>query len=340
VVTIGDVAREAGVSRSTVSSVLTGRKPVTPPTRVKVEAAIKKLSFSVNSGARALATSRTMTLGVVVRFHEAEFSPALATYLVALSDAARESGYSVLLLTEPDGTAAVRRAIAGRQVDGLILLNVVENDPRLEPISESGYPAVLVGMPHDTRGVDAVDLDFAAAARILVDHLAENGHREASFVRWPEEIYRSGSTYAIRFERAAIQRAGELGMELVPLMGTVAPEEARATLRRHLSSPESPRALLVHNDAAAAMLPFALHDLGLEVPVNCSVVSLHSAELARLYALPFTSVESEPMGVAKTAVELLVGRVASPLDPARSVLIAPHLVERGSVNSLGRPADT
>jgi DNA-binding LacI/PurR family transcriptional regulator len=333
VVTIGDVAREAGVSRSTVSSVLTGRKPVTPPTRVKVEAAIKKLSFSVNSGARALATSRTMTVGVVVRFHEAEFSPALATYLVALSDAARESGYSVLLLTEPDGTAAVRRAIAGRQVDGLILLNVVENDPRLEPISESGYPAVLVGMPQDTKGVDAVDLDFAAAARILVDHLAEHGHREASFVRWPEEIYRAGSTYAIRFERAAGQRAGELGMELVPLTGSVAPEEARATLRRHLSTPQSPRALLVHNDAAAAMLPFALHDLGLDVPQDCSVVSLHSAELARLYALPFTSVESEPMGVAKTAVELLVGRIASPLDPARSVLIAPHLVERGSVTS-------
>jgi DNA-binding LacI/PurR family transcriptional regulator len=335
VVTIGDVAREAGVSRSTVSSVLTGRKAVTPPTRVKVEAAIKKLQFSVNSGARALATSRTMTFGVVVRFHEAEFSPALATYLVALSDAARESGYSVLLLTEPEGTAAVRRAIAGRQVDGFILLSVVEDDPRLEPIAESGYPAVLVGMPQDTRGVDAVDLDFAAAARILVDHLADNGHREVSFVRWPEEIYRAGSTYAIRFERAALQRAGELGMDLVPLTGSVAPEEARATVRRHLSSPESPRALLVHNDAAAAMLPFALHDLGLDVPESCSVVSLHSAELARLYALPYTSVESEPLGVAKLAVELLVGRIAAPANPARSVLIAPHLVERGSVRSLG-----
>ena len=333
-VTIGDVAREAGVSRSTVSSVLTGRKPVTPPTRVRVEAAIKKLSFSVNSGARALATSRTMTFGVVVRFHEAEFSPALATYLVALSDAARESGYSVLLLTEPDGTAAIRRAIDGRQVDGFILLSVVENDPRLEPISESGYPAVLVGMPEDTKGIDAVDLDFAAAARILVDHLGDHGHREASFVRWPAAIYESGSTYAVRFERAAIQQARELGMELVPLTGSVAPEEARATLRRHLGGLDGPRALLVHNDAAAAMLPFALHDLGFHVPEHCSVVSLHSAELARLYALPFTSVESAPQGVAKTAVELLVGRIASPSDPARSVLLAPHLVERGSVNVL------
>lgn len=332
-VTIGDVAREAGVSRSTVSSVLTGRKAVTPKTKVKVEAAIKKLSFSVNSGARALATSRTMTFGVVVRFHEAEFSPALATYLVALSDAARESGYSVLLLTEPDGTDAVRRAIAGRQVDGFILLSVVEDDPRLEPIAEAGYPAVLVGMPHDTKGIDAVDLDFAAAARILVDHLADKGHRRATFVRWPDEIYAAGSTYALRFERAALQRAGERGVELGTIAGSVAPEEARATLGRELSRPGSPRALLVHNDAAAAMLPFALHDLGLTVPELCSVVSLHSAELARLYALPFTSVESEPVGVAQTAVEMLVRRIASLSEHARSVLIAPHLVERDSVSA-------
>jgi DNA-binding LacI/PurR family transcriptional regulator len=334
VVTIGDVAREAGVSRSTVSSVLTGRKAVTPMTKVKVEAAIKKLSFSVNTGARALATSRTMTFGLVVRFHEAEFSPALATYLVALSDAARESGYSVLLLTEPDGTDAVRRAIAGRQVDGFILLSVVEDDPRLEPIAQSGYPAVLVGMPQDTKGIDSVDLDFAAAARILVDHLSDKGHREATFVRWPQEIYKAGSTYATRFERAATQRATERGMNLLALSGSVAPEEARSTLRRELSRPESPRALLVHNDAAAAMLPFALHDLGLDVPELCSVVSLHSAELTRLYALPFTSVESEPVGVAQTAVEMLVRRIASQSDPARSVLIAPHLVQRGSVSSL------
>ena len=142
--TIGDVAREAGVARSTVSSVLTGRKVVLPETRSRIEAAIAKLDYSVNSGARALATSRTMNLGLVVRFHEAEFSPALATYIVAITDAAREHGYGMLLLTEPDGVAAIRRALAGRQVDGLILLSVVEDDPRLEPIAEADFPACLL----------------------------------------------------------------------------------------------------------------------------------------------------------------------------------------------------
>ncbi|MDN3239666.1 LacI family DNA-binding transcriptional regulator [Glycomyces tritici] len=331
--TIGDVAREAGVSRSTVSSVLTGRKFVTPETRARIEAAIAKLEYSVNSGARALATSRTMTFGVVVRFHEAEFSPALATYLVAFSDAARARGYAVMLLTEPDGAEAVRRVIAARQVDGLILLNVLDGDPRLEPISRSGYPAVLVGNPEDPRGIDAVDLDFAAAANLLVDHLADAGHRDAMFVRWPEELYESGSTYATRFERAALRRAADRGLRLVPVPVPVGPEQVRATLRTALQDPALPRTLLIHNDAAVAMLPFVLGDLRLEVPADLNVVSLHSAELARLYVLSFSAVESRPEAVAEAAVEMLCDRVAHPQAPARKRLIEPRLDQRSSVQA-------
>jgi DNA-binding LacI/PurR family transcriptional regulator len=270
----------------------------------------------------------------VVRFHEAEFSPALATYLVALSDAAREQGYAVMLLTEADGAEAVRRAISGRQVDGLILLNVLDGDPRLEPIGQAGFPAVLVGMPEDTRGIDAVDLDFGAAGAMLVDHLVDAGHREAMFVRWPEELYLSGSTYATRFERSAYRRAAERGLRLVPVPVPVGPEQVRETLGAALQDPANPRTLLIHNDAAVAMLPFVLRDLGLEVPADRSVVSLHSAELARLYVLSYTAVESDPAAVAQTAVELLCKRIAEPHAPVQRQLVTPRLDRRSSVKTL------
>jgi len=331
VATIGDVAREAGVSRSTVSSVLTGRKLVTPPTRQKIEAAIEKLNFSVNAGARALATSRTMSIGVVVRFHEAEFGPALATYLVDLSDAARGYGYSIVLLTEADGVAAVRRMIAGRQVDGLILLSLVNGDPRLEPIASAGFPAVLIGMPQDTMSIDAVDLDFAAGARMLVDHLVDAGHDDATFVQWPVELYESGATYAVRFADAARKRAVDRGLHLVEQPLPVEPELVRRDLAELVSDPRKPRAMLVHNDTAAAMLPFVLHERGLRIPGDRSVVSLHSAELAQLFALDVTSVASEPLAVSQVAVDLLMRRLNAPGAPAESRLIEPSLILRGSV---------
>lgn len=332
--TIGDVAREAGVSRSTVSSVLTGRKVVLPPTRQKIEAAIEKLNFSVNAGARALATARTMSIGVVVRFHQAELSPALATYLIDLSDAARERGYSIVLLTEADGAAAVRRVIAGRQVDGLILLSLVNDDPRLDPIQAANFPAVLIGMPRDTRGIDAIDLDFAAGAGMLVDHLADAGHRQATFVQWPGELYTSGATYAVRFAEAARERAAERGLALVEHALPVEPDRVRQGLAELVSDPSGPQALLVHNETAAAMLPFVLQAHGLRIPQDRSVVSLHSVELAQLFAIDVTSVASEPQAVAERAVALLLDRIDNPEAPTVTALIEPQLVDRHSVSIL------
>lgn len=331
--TIGDVAREAGVSRSTVSSVLTGRKVVLPPTRRRIEAAIEKLQFSVNAGARALATSRTMSLGVVVRFHQAELGPAMATYLIDLSDAAREHGYSIVLMTEADGAAAVRRVIAGRQVDGLILLSLVNDDPRLEPIAEAHFPAVLIGMPQDTRGIDAIDLDFAAGARMLVDHLADAGHREATFVQWPTELYAAGATYAVRFAEAARERAAERGMVLVDRPLPVDPDLVREGLAELVAAPGTPKALLVHNDTAAAMLPYVLQAQGLRVPHDRSIVSLHAAELAQLFAIEVTSVASEPLAVAQQSVRLLLERLENPAAPQVSRLIGPTLIVRDSVGN-------
>ena len=333
--TIGDVAREAGVARSTVSAVLTGRKLVLPDTRARVEAAIAKLDYTVNSGARALATQRTMNLGLVVRFHPAEFSAALATYIIAVTDAARQHGYGVLLLTEPDGAAGIRAALASRQVDGLLLLNVVQDDPRIEPIVAANFPAVLIGMPRDTCGLDAVDLDFAAGARMLVDHLADAGHTEATFLTWPDEMFSSGRTYAERFRDATFSEAARRGLRLDVVPCPADPERARDALRVALSKPEATRALLVHNDAAVAMLPMVLHERGLRVPEDRAVVSLYSAELGRLFALPYTAVESQPARVSTLAVDQLVRRLTR-VDESGAVssLVTPRLTVRGSVARL------
>jgi len=331
VATIGDVAREAGVARSTVSSVLTGRKFVQPETRARVEEAIVKLDYTVNMGARALATSRSMTLGLVVRFHEAEFSPALATYIVAITDVARGLGYRMLLLTDFDGADAVRTVIRTRQVDGLVLLSVVENDARIAPIVEAGFPAVLIGMPATPSGIDAVDLDFSQGARVLVDHLADAGHARATFVTWPAEVFGSGRTYAEHFRSACLEEARRRGLDLVVRPSPVGPEMVRASLRELFQSDQPPRALIVHNDAAVAMLPLVLRELGIQVPRDCSVVSLHSAELARQFALPYTAVESQPERVSALAVERLVARLSGEASEPTTLLVPPVLSERHSV---------
>ena len=341
--TIADVAREAGVSRSTVSSVLTGKKFVRPQTRDRIEQAIERLSFSVNSGARALATSRTMIIGVVVQLHGGEFGPALAPFLVALSDAARQEGYDVLLVTEQDTLAAIHRLALERRVDGVVLLNIIDDDPRLEALRRHDLPAVLLGMPLDSEGIDAVDLDFAAAARKLVSYLHEQGHRETLFVRWAPEMFAQRNSFVLRFNDAALAAAADLGMTLRPIDCPVEPELVPDALCSALVDRGTATAVLIHDDAATALLPAALRTVGLEVPRDISVVSIHSAELGRAFALPFTSVETVPGLVSDAAITALRHRMNRQRDGGDEVvhlLLDPQITERGSVLRLdaGRPS--
>ena len=335
--TIADVAREAGVSRSTVSSVLTGRKFVRPETRDRIEEAIRRLNFSVNSGARALATSRTMIIGVIVQLHGGEFGPALAPFLVALSDSARAEGYDVLLVTESDQAAAIHRLALERRVDGVVLLNIVDDDPRLAVLHDHDLPAVLVGMPADSQGIDAVDLDFAEAGRTLVRHLHERGHEEALFVRWSPEMFAQRNSFVLRFSDAVLAEADRLGLTLRPVDCPWEPEQVPAALSTALADRGAATAVLVHDDAATALLPAALHSAGVEVPQDISVVSIHSAELARAFALPFTSVETVPEEVCDAAIQALLGRLtAGPDAPGEVVhtLLPPQITDRGSVRNL------
>ena len=111
---IEDVARRAGVSRSTVSYALSGKRSISRETRERIEAAIKELGFTPNAGARALATSQTMVIGLFVQFFEDEFSPAMLQYVLPISDAAREAGYDILMVTE----ATARTRSTGFRVRG------------------------------------------------------------------------------------------------------------------------------------------------------------------------------------------------------------------------------
>ena len=129
--TIGDVARVAGVSRSTASYALSGKRSISSAVRERVSEAALELGYTPNAGARALATSQTMVIAVLARFLEDEFAPAMMQYLLGVANTARELGYDILLAAEEDGRHALERITRSRMVDGVVLLNVAENDERL-----------------------------------------------------------------------------------------------------------------------------------------------------------------------------------------------------------------
>jgi DNA-binding LacI/PurR family transcriptional regulator len=330
--TIGDVARAAGVSRSTVSYALSGKRSISAETRRRINEAIKELKFTPNAGARALRTAQTGVLGLLVQFHEDEFAPAMLQYILPIAETARRLGYDILMMTETDGAEALTRTAESGMVDGLILLDVTDGDPRVRALRAARQPGVLVGLPRDTRGLDVVDLDFATAARDLVDHLFDLGHRNVVLVSPPRQVFDRGGTYSWRFRDAAIQRASEIGLKLTARYGESRQPAIDENLHEVLDESPDATGIIMHNDASVAALPHLLHERGVRVPEDLSVVSLYSRDFARWFSLPYTAIESSPGLLGTVAVEQLVHRITDGDDagPRGTRLVTAEIVDRGS----------
>jgi DNA-binding LacI/PurR family transcriptional regulator len=329
--TIQDVARRAGVSRSTVSYALSGKRSISRGTQERIAAAIAELGFTPNAGARALATSQTMVIGLFVQFFEDEFSPAMLQYVLPISDAAREAGYDILMVTEADGPHAVQRILSSEMVDGVILLNVAHEDPRLPVMRKMRQPGAMVGLPRNPEGFDVFDLDFAEAGQILVDHLAERGHREVILITPRQHVYERGGAYAWRFRDAALRQAASYGIRVRSYYGQTQQPAVNDQLNQILDAREE-SAIIVHNDAMIAALPSVLYSRGVRVPDDVSVVGMFSEDFGRLFSLPYTAVETSPDKLGRLAVQALVRRMVGPLGATAPEveLIAPHITDRGS----------
>src|SRR6478736_4665308 len=313
--TIEDVARRAGVARSTVSYALSGKRSISAETRRRIERAIADLDFTPNAGARALATSQTMVLGVLLQFHQDEFAPAMLQYVLPISTRARDLGYDILMVTDPDGPSALRRIADSNMVDGIILLDVTADDPRLPALRAVSKPGVLLGLPRDTASLDIVDLDFGEAARLLVDHLNERGH-----------------SYAWRFRDAAVERAARYGLRIHVYHGESRQPGITRSMQSILDAHPSATGLIVHNDATIAALPSILRERGVNVPGDLSVVSLYSRDFGEEFSLPYTAVESAAEELGRQAVSRLISRISQPLETGPPLLqfVTPVLRDRGS----------
>ena len=330
--TIGDVARVAGVSRSTVSYALSGKRTISEDTRDRIRAAIEQLGFTPNAGARALATAQTNVLGLYLQFQQDEFAPAMLQYVLPVSTAARESGYDLLMVTDPDLPGAIRRTTSSSMVDGVVLLDVTYDDDRLAPLRDALQPAVLIGFARDSDGFDSYDLDFGEAARLIVDHLAELGHREIVLITPPRHVYDRGGSYGWRFRDAAIERAARYGIHVAAHYGDSRQPGIVDALDAALAASPSATALVVHNDATVAALPAYLHDRGIRAPEDLSVVGVFSEEFGTAFSLPFTSAETSPDKLGELAVRQLIRRITDPVQAGPSLVrfVEPFLIDRGS----------
>jgi DNA-binding LacI/PurR family transcriptional regulator len=328
-VTIAEVARQAGVSPSTVSYVLSRKRSISEDTRRKVEAAISALGYHPHAGARALASNRSNILALMVPLRSDMYVPVIMEIAMAVTTEAREFEQDVLLLTKDEGTGGVRRIAGSGVADAMILMDVELDDDRVPVLRETGTPSVLIGLPADTAGLTCVDLDFEATGAACVDHLAVLGHRDIALIGESEAVYRRHTGFAARTLTGFQRGVADRGLRAVhrPCEGTY--ESTAGVLARILQERPSTTGFVVQNEAAIAPLLSLLRLAGRVVPEDTSVVAICPDQVALQSSPRLTSVSipAEEMGrrAVRQAMAQLQGDRRSSL-----VLLPPRLTVRES----------
>ncbi|RMI35914.1 LacI family DNA-binding transcriptional regulator [Streptomyces triticirhizae] len=330
-VTIKDVARHAGVAPSTVSYVLSGSRKISEETRTAVRAAIEELGYHPRASARTLRRARSEVLVLAVPREPGKYRAVDGRFAIDIGDMARDRGYDLLLMTDPDGVRGLTRVARSGLADGAVLMAVRERDPRIEALRAHGFPTALVGHGEESEGDDPpwVDLDWAAAVSLAVREAVAAGHRRIAFWASADHEFEARNGYALRGLAGAEAAARETGAEVRVRRSTVEPDEARARLVELLTARPRPTALLVQHLIPLPLLLEEIAALGLRVGEDLAVVLVGSLP-DEAGALRLPRVELPVGRMAEAAVRLVVEAIENPERPyAERELIAPTLVAGG-----------
>lgn len=327
---IHDVARVAGVSISTVSYALSGKRSIAESTRRRVDDAVRDLGYRANAGARMLKGARTNILALSAPLHAGTHAPAHMTFVLAVVTAARKYDYDVLLLTQDEATNGLRRVARSSLVDAIVLLDVSSEDGRTAVLRELGLPATVIGIPDDTDGLTCVDLDFERAAAVAVERLAGHGHRGVGLLGQVPAVYERGSNFPPRFRDAFAAEAERLGVTCAFSPAVEESAGVRAAFDAVALALPGMTALVLHcNEPVQSMVLELLSQRGIRVPDDLSVVSACSSFDTDHLNPPLDVIPLPADQSCSRAIELTMAQLAGDVEPCVE-LIEPTYVELGS----------
>ncbi|QGG57018.1 LacI family DNA-binding transcriptional regulator [Paenibacillus sp. B01] len=337
--TIEDVARAAGVSKGTVSSVFSKKRPISKEVTERVLEAARGLNYKPNYWARSLASRSTRIIGLNIRGEPYRFGPFHLALMNGVLRVCYEHGYRLLVNTlSPDYLSQVEN-LASDPVDGEIILDPsAKGDARIEDRLASGTPLVVIGRPsaeHEAK-VSYVDHDNAGLAAGVTRCLLELGHRDILFLNAPE--LRTVAEDRAHGYREAYRKAG---LEPPPQRLLHKPERglsshqfgfdaASAMLERHPAI----TAVIADNEMMALGVYKAAESLGLSIPGELSVFAFSDdAVLFPELSPPLAGVRQHAEQLGMEAAAMLIEQLRSGNSAARRTLVPAELVPRASCSA-------
>jgi len=328
--TLEDIARISGVSRSTVSRVINVDPNVGERTRQKVQEVIQNLNFQPNMAARGLAAGSSKVIGLVIPVGISSIfsDPYFPLVVQGVSSACNHLGYSIMLwLAEPHyERKTISQIIYNGLIDGVIVLAMLLDDPLIDRLSESNRPFMTIGRHPTNEKIDYVDVDNRSGAYQGVSYAIRAGHHRVALIGGPRNTISGQDRY-----QGYLDALREYGL---PIMAELVIESDYSdaggyqAMKRLL--PLHPDAVFAASDAMALGAIRAIQEAGLSVPEDIAIVGFDDIPPAATSKPALTTVRQPIVQTGKIVAEMLIDMIEHPNAQPHRVVLPTELVIRSS----------
>ncbi len=343
--TLEEIAKAAGVSRSTVSRVINDEPNVRPEVRQRVWQVVEAMGYHPNAAARSLVSRRSQTLGVIIpqTVNTVFADPFLPNVLRGIADAANEHKYHLMLsmVSRPLEEDFYRRALRSQMLDGVVILSAFLDDPLIPRLLRDRIPFVTIGRHPHEPAASYVDADNVRGARMATEHLLRQGRRRVATITGPASMIagldrREGYQAALREADLPLDENLIAEGDFTEAGGYVAMQQLLL---------QEPDAVFVANDLMAIGALRAIRQVGRRVPDDVALVGFDDAQIAAYADPPLTTVRQPVYELGDTAINLLV-RLIEPVGSLRGyetqdslrAILPTELVIRASCGAQRRSA--
>lgn len=332
-----DVAREAGVSRSTVSRVINNDPSVSRRTREHVLGVVRELNYTPNHAARTLATSRSNTMGVVIPgtskvfFGENSYFPMLLQGIAEGCEKHQQSMVLYLQMLDESSAQFAQRIGRSRIYDGLIISSITNDDRLMEHLLRMDVPFIMVERPLAHEDVISyVTVDNVRSGQMATEHLISLGYTRIAHITGNMKI--SDARDRLTGYRRALERAGLPYDPALVVEGTFTYEGGLNAMKKLL--PQKPRAIFLSSDAAAIGALSVIQEAGLSVPDDIALIGFDDIDVAARANPALTTIRQPIQQKGSAGLDLLYRMVTGQVQEPRQVILPTQLVIRQSCGAM------
>lgn len=337
--TIRDIARQAGVSITTVSRALNNYPDVNTETRQRILDLVRELGYQPSTVARSLTTRRSWLLGVFYQDHVRTdlLHPFFQEVILGFKETAGEQGYDLVFFAnttpEGDGRSYLQRC-QNRHVDGVVLMGLPPDAPGIGELARNGIPLVAVDLDVAGRKSATVVSDNVAGARMAVEHLVTLGHRRLAHICG--HLSSLAGRERLKGYQTALSAARLHYDPQLVADGDWTLEGGYAAMRSLLDQPQRPTAVFAGGDLMAIGAIHALHDAGLRVPEDVAVIGFDDIAACAYVQPALSTIRQDKRGLGRHAAQELLAMVEDPEHVPAGHVLPVSLVARASCG--GQPA--